>query len=207
MILHFLITPINCRSDLHILLGPLWGRMLLDVGDSETPDYRRERDGAIRLERSDMVWLYKVFSSVISYPIIANSESPNVGSFLHGRPLPVYLPDPFPPPTTLTELVGSVFKGYVTLQIVPEKFLVFDDRVQACRCGDQFLPGALILLSVLVVTLIASAISWLSLAIARLWAATRGHNLDLSPVRGCWTGSFCAAFFSGPSKTRQRATR
>jgi hypothetical protein len=41
-------------------------RMLLDVGERETPDYRRERQESFRPKRIDMLSIWKVFCPVIT---------------------------------------------------------------------------------------------------------------------------------------------
>jgi hypothetical protein len=40
--------------------------MISDVGDKGTPGYQREWQGAIRLKRVGMVWIWKVFGPVIT---------------------------------------------------------------------------------------------------------------------------------------------
>jgi hypothetical protein len=42
------------------------GRIISEVGDRGTPDYRRECQGAIRLKRVDMVYIWEVFGAVIT---------------------------------------------------------------------------------------------------------------------------------------------
>jgi hypothetical protein len=42
------------------------GRQISDVGDEGISDYRRERQEFFRQRGMDMVWIWKIFGSVIS---------------------------------------------------------------------------------------------------------------------------------------------
>jgi len=42
-------------------------RMISDIGDKETPGYRREWQESFRPRRLDILYIWKVFGSVISF--------------------------------------------------------------------------------------------------------------------------------------------
>jgi hypothetical protein len=56
----------NCTYDLDILQGPLWENDFRCQGLKEA-DCRRKWQGVIRSKRVDMLWILKVFGSVISF--------------------------------------------------------------------------------------------------------------------------------------------
>jgi hypothetical protein len=49
------------------LLPAFVGRRISDVGDSGTPGYRREWQESFRPRRLVILWIWKVFGSVISF--------------------------------------------------------------------------------------------------------------------------------------------
>jgi hypothetical protein len=44
----------------------LWGRIISEIGERGTPDYRRERQEFFRPRSIDMDWIWEVFGPVIT---------------------------------------------------------------------------------------------------------------------------------------------